>query len=45
MNKERLSDIYFLHPNASEEEINEAIQAIIQKQIEQELKTLYPMTK
>lgn len=41
-NKQRLSDLYFWHPNASEDEINEAIQASVQRQTEQAFKTLFP---
>ena len=44
-NQERLSDLYFWHPNASEEEINEAIQASVQKKTEKAMKKIFPMTK
>ena len=44
-NKERLSDLYFWRTDATEDEINEAIQASIQKQIEQAFKNLYPKTE
>ena len=44
-NQERLSYLYFKRPNASEDEINEAIQASVQKKTEDAMRKIFPMIR